>query len=318
MRSLRLQTATPPELTGGVPWSALTTSLLALVVAGVAGLAWPSALRDYSAMVWLLALIPSFLLAYYKGWRGAAIAFAAGMAVLMLSEVLFTGWLVDREPDWRLVGATVIALIAVNLGVGFLSQGHLRRRVDTLHFAYADPVTGLPNRRLIDFFLTQYFAEAQRDRGLTVIAFELYGIPERPPQGRAANNAAWEEGARRMADILAAGTRDTDISGRYEQREFVSLLPFTPLPKARIVAERMRGAVEASPRMRELGLTLVAGLAEYTPAMTDRSQLVDAARAAMHAARHAGGNCVRPSAEADSGPNGPLAAFVRDLTEGPI
>ena len=53
-----------------VPPRALGLSLAALSVPVAGGLMFPDSLRQYAAMLWLLALVPAFLLAYYRGWRG--------------------------------------------------------------------------------------------------------------------------------------------------------------------------------------------------------------------------------------------------------
>ena len=72
----------------GVPAQALYISLGALVVPAGAALLVPDILGEQSVLIWLLALTPAFLLAYYKGWRGAALALAAGMATLSITQVI--------------------------------------------------------------------------------------------------------------------------------------------------------------------------------------------------------------------------------------
>lgn len=54
---------------------------------------FPQGLADYGTLLWLLALVPAFLLAYYRGWQGAATALAAGMATLSPSPKPWrSGW----------------------------------------------------------------------------------------------------------------------------------------------------------------------------------------------------------------------------------
>jgi len=82
----------------------------------VAGaLLFPDGLAEYGALLWLLALVPAFLLAYYRGWRGAATALAAGMATLSLTEVA-AAWTGHALPD-LLVGV-VAAYVTITLGIG--------------------------------------------------------------------------------------------------------------------------------------------------------------------------------------------------------
>ncbi len=49
---------------------------------------------------------------------------------------------------------------------------------------------------------------------------------------------------REISLILADQSRTTDLTGRYGGEEFVVLLPGTPVGDAKIVAERIRQAVE--------------------------------------------------------------------------
>ena len=62
---------TPAFLYPPVPRRAFVISLVALIVAGLGSLVWPDTLRDAAGLAWLLALIPPFLFAYYRGWGGA-------------------------------------------------------------------------------------------------------------------------------------------------------------------------------------------------------------------------------------------------------
>ena len=71
-----------------VPIRALLFSLGALSIPVLGALAILDTLGEYGAMLWLLALIPAFLLAYYRGWKGAATALAFGMATLSVTQAV--------------------------------------------------------------------------------------------------------------------------------------------------------------------------------------------------------------------------------------
>ena len=66
-----------------VPPRALAISLVALAVAGLAAIVWPSSLEELAGLVWLLALIPAFLFAYYRGWEGAAVGVVVAMILMI-------------------------------------------------------------------------------------------------------------------------------------------------------------------------------------------------------------------------------------------
>ena len=75
---------------------------------------FPEQLENYFALLWLLALVPPFLLAYYKGWEGATLALAIGMILLVGVEV-GGSYLADREVRWWVVTGVIVVLITVSL-----------------------------------------------------------------------------------------------------------------------------------------------------------------------------------------------------------
>ncbi len=73
-----------------VPPRALLLSFAALLVPVGGALLFPEGIGAYGPLLWLLALVPAFLLAYYRGWRGVATALAGGMATLSLTQAAAT------------------------------------------------------------------------------------------------------------------------------------------------------------------------------------------------------------------------------------
>ena len=78
---------------GTIPPPALVLSIAALTVPVIGALQFPEQLGDYGALLWLTALLPVFMLAYYGAWRGIATALAAGIAPLPVTQaaVLLAG-----------------------------------------------------------------------------------------------------------------------------------------------------------------------------------------------------------------------------------
>ena len=79
-----------------VPPRALALSFASLAVAGFAAVVWPAALEEMSGLVWLLALVPAFLFAYFRGWEGAAAGVLIAMVLMIAIEIapaLVTGYL---------------------------------------------------------------------------------------------------------------------------------------------------------------------------------------------------------------------------------
>ena len=65
----------------------LLISVAALLVPVGVSLLAPGVLGAYGVLLWLLALVPAFLLAYHRAWHGVATALALGM-VLPAAPVL--------------------------------------------------------------------------------------------------------------------------------------------------------------------------------------------------------------------------------------
>lgn len=278
-----------------VPTSALLVSVLALGVAAAGNWFWPERLPQYFALLWLLALIPPFLLAYYRGWEGAALALAAGMILLIGVEV-GGSFLSDRQVRWWIVSGVIFVLIIVSLGAGFSADRLRRDRTEALELAYADPLTGLPNRRVLDLFFSKEFATARRGGALSIVIFDIDGFKEyNDSQG----HTAGDEVLKLVGRVLSRNTRAMDLSGRQGGDEFLSLLPGERAMGAVRFAQRVRAEIEKAKLAREEGITVSGGVAAYTAAMGTPTDLVDAADQALYAAKSAGGNRIVVNAETE-------------------
>ncbi|MDH5760200.1 MAG: diguanylate cyclase, partial [Gemmatimonadota bacterium] len=160
----------PTQYSQAVPVRGLALSILTLAIPVGAALTVPEQLGEYGALLWLLALVPGFLLAYYKGWKGAATALALGMATLSLTQAL-VAWLGLSVPDTIL--GVVAAYVGISLGIGALAERLHRDRAEVEDMAFTDLLTRLPNRRHARLFLESEFAAAQRGRALSVVLFDL-------------------------------------------------------------------------------------------------------------------------------------------------
>ncbi len=270
-----------------VPPRALILSLAALVVPVVGDLEVPERLADYGALLWLLALVPAFLLAYYRGWKGVATALAVGMATLSTTQVVAT-WMHRAPPDILL--GVVGAYVAVSMGIGWLAETLHRERAIVEDMAFTDLVTHLPNRRHARLFLENEFAAAERGRLLSVVLFDLDHFKAYNDQW---GHAGGDEALRAFAGILAPSTRRMDLSARFGGEEFLSVLTSTDTEGALIFADRIREALAARVMSTGAHLTVSAGLATYHPSMRSPDELLAAADQALYEAKHAGRNRVR-------------------------
>jgi len=100
------------------------------------------------------------------------------------------------------------------------------------------------------------------------------------------------------AEILRKVTRKSDYVARYGGEEFVILLPETPKDRGRIVAERIRSAIEHHPfpgRQGQPGgaVTISVGISAFPEDGVLPADLIRKADAALYAAKSEGGNAYR-------------------------
>lgn len=269
-----------------VPVSALLVSILALGVAAGVNFFLPETVPDYFGLLWLLALIPPFLLAYYRGWNGAALALAAGM-VLIIGVEVGGSYLHDRQVRWWIVSGVIVVLISVSLGAGAIAERLHRQTTEALGLAYADSLTGLPNRRILDMFLQKTFAAAQRGGSSSIALFDIDGFKG---YNDTRGHSAGDEALKLVAQALRANTRAMNTSGRQGGDEFLSLLPDEGVLGCLMFAERVRADVAEAKLAQEQGITISGGVAAFEPSMKEPKELLDAADRALYAAKSLGGN----------------------------
>lgn len=281
-----------------VPPRALAISLGALAVAGLAAILWPTSLDQLAGLVWLLALAPAFLFAYYRGWEGAATGLLVAM-ILMVAIEIVPALIVGTEIDWRIAGGVTVAFIVASLGLGALAESLRRQNSSAMHLAFRDALTALPNRRMLELFLGQYFAASQRGQALAVAIFDLDQFKHyNDTHGHAAGDTALEA----FGAILARETRDSDIAGRYGGEEFLAVIPGGTTEGARIYANRVRESLARHELPTGTRITVSAGIAIAGPTMKDHAELVRAADAALYQAKAAGGNRVEPGSARSEDP----------------
>lgn len=265
-----------------VPPRALAISFAALLVPLFGSFHAPHPAHENELLLWLLALVPAFFLAYHRGWRGAAVALVAGMAVLVGTQiaVALTGRVIQ---NWPLFLTVVAAYIAISLGLGWVTELLHRERAEAERLAHEDELTGLPNRRSAREYLEREFAAARRGRRLSVVLFDLDGFKGYNDRHGHVAGDGW---LRSVAGVFSATTRGMNLSARYGGEEFLSILSDTPAAGARIYAERVLAGVRAASPADD-PQTMSAGIAEFHPEMATLEDLLTASDAALYAAKEA-------------------------------
>ena len=270
------------------PIRALLISLAALAVP-VTGAFWvPEAFADYEALLWLLAVVPAFLLSYYKGWRGVAGSLAGAMAVISVTYAITqaTG---HQMPQLML--PVIVIMIALFLGIGALAA-RFRRDIGAdavTGEGFTDPVTGLPNRAHAELHLQIEYSAALRGRPLAVVMFDIDNFKG---YNQRHGEIAGDEVLRTLGAVLKKTTRRLNLTARYAGDEFICVLGGSDDDGAISFVNRFQQALREHAGHRPLP-PISGGIASYTPSMTSHRDLISAAEGALRQAKKEGRGRVR-------------------------
>jgi len=282
----------------GVPARALLFSLLALAVPVLALVVWPDRVsQDHGLLIWLMSLVPPFLLTYHRGWVGASLALAAGMTVIVGANLLIviTG---RPAPDPSFLVWLTGTYIFVCIGASALSEMLRKERRAAEELALVDSLTGLANRRHANVFLDAAFSAAVRGRPVCVVVFDLDRFRQMNDEfGYRTGDAILKD----LGAILRRSTRRMDLSARWGGEEFISILTNCRAPGALLFADRVRQEIRSQDYPWG-PVTLSAGIAAYEPGMGTPEVLVAAADRALYQAKEEGRDrCSVASGEPDDG-----------------
>ena len=297
-----------------VPARALALSLAALALPAVATAFMPSWLeREGALLIWLPAIVPAFLLTYYRGWQGASQALAGAMAALALTQVGVIAFDLI-VPSWSYVFTVVVILLSVTLGAGWMAEALLRARETAEAEAFTDTLTGLANRRHASFVLDTAWGATLHGAGLAIVIFDLDHFKQ---VNDTHGHAEGDRVLKAFGEVLAKRTRRMDLSARFGGEEFISILHGCPVEHAAAFAEQVRAQFGAL----DFGwgqVTASAGVAAVEEGMGSPDVLVAAADRALYAAKGQGRNRVGRADElAPRAPKPPalVPAELKALTE---
>ena len=108
-------------------------------------------------------------------------------------------------------------------------------------------------------------------------------------------HAVGDQAIKALAGVIKTHVRNADIAGRYGGEEFGVVLLDTGVEGARLLAERLREAVEAM-RLDVLGtpvaFTISIGLTDLSVPLGNHEQMIQQADKALYESKHAGRNRV--------------------------
>jgi len=216
-----------------------------------------------------------------------------------------------RAENWCVMPQVGTRLyLAIDAGPIYDEAGKLVAVVETLRdmsaqkraqeelerLATRDGLTSVANRRSFDETLNTEWRRASREsRALSLLMIDVdYFKPYNDTYGHQSGDDCLRQIAAAMTGVVK---RASDCVARYGGEEFSILMPATELGGARIVAERIRAAVEAL-RLPHSGsavaehVTVSIGVAcmHIAAGGEPAAQLIAAADAALYRAKHAGRN----------------------------
>ena len=226
-----------------------------------------------------------------------------------------------RLRDLRL--ATAHALVAQSLG----SEQALREQVP-LHYlqnlidglcelSLKDPLTGLPNRRHISAVLEREIDRVARSGEAALLL--MLDIDHFKRVNDSHGHLAGDVVLQSVARTLESCVRPMDTVGRYGGEEFAIVLPTCQFGFGRVVAERVRRAIESTPirisPSLTLDITVSNGGAFAVQWIRSTTTLwIDRADAELYKAKLAGRNRVSIEDQPDSS----VSAEEKSLLFGPL
>jgi diguanylate cyclase (GGDEF)-like protein len=157
--------------------------------------------------------------------------------------------------------------------------------------AATDALTGLPNRRAVEDTLKRMLAQASRLlTPMSVLAIDLDHFKE---INDSYGHARGDEVLARAAATIEGALRASDFVGRIGGEEFVVFAPATTRDGAKVLAEKVRAAVEAIqvPGV-DHPVTLSVGVAGYPDDAVDAETILRMADRALYRAKDGGRNRV--------------------------
>jgi diguanylate cyclase (GGDEF)-like protein len=197
----------------------------------------------------------------------------------------------ERIRGWQWLA--ILLACALLLVMLWLAWRQLRQSRRLHRLALTDPLTGISNRRHIEYMLHTAIDEARHShRELAVIMFDIDHF-KRVNDGH--GHPAGDQVLEQIVHVCQGVLRQNDRLGRMGGEEFLVVLPDTHLEDGLQVAERLRASVVAARPVVagvELQLSISLGVAQLRPAETGAVSLVRRADAALYHAKDNGRNRV--------------------------
>jgi diguanylate cyclase (GGDEF)-like protein len=240
--------------------------------------------------------------------RGAGLAgFPVDLAAAMVQDDRAMGVVALARPGKAQTRAKAILRLIAQMGAFTLNN--MATFVEMKSAADVDPLTGIFNKRVLNYRLGRLLMEAEKSDGR--LGVFLFDIDHFKNYNDVNGHVAGDHLLRLLAHLVADVTRADDVFGRFGGEEFLLILPDRTLDEARRLAESVRQEIESYEfpygEWQPLGrLTVSGGVAAFPDNARNAGDLLRAADAALYEAKKAGRNQVH-----SAGGGAPVEAAAR-------
>ncbi len=231
-------------------------------------------------------LWPILTAAYFLRRRDLAIVLALFLAWCAIALWGFH----DSGSAAQVYGPLVLVVVVVTALVRLMRESLAALIGDLEQTASTDDLTGLANRVAFRRLCGRDVERARRSGAPLSVA--MIDLDHFKSVNDRFGHAAGDEALRRFAALLRLECRAADLPGRHGGEEFVVSLGDTGIDEAAQFAERLRARVEAETAGDQAPVTISVGVAELRAEHASPDELINAADAALYAAKAGGRNRV--------------------------
>ena len=192
---------------------------------------------------------------------------------------------------------TLLVLIAILVFLARINRQRKKLNDSLRKIANTDPLTGINNRRNFFTLVNSYLAMTERDKPKASVL--LIDLDKFKNINDEYGHDIGDEALKATTRIISSFIRKGDVFARFGGEEFIVFLPDTDINQAKVVAEKIRCAVEKNEVTDKIFITISIGLSAVG---SDINSAIKNADIALYQAKDQGRNCIRAYSEGLTSP----------------